>query len=149
MGLRRQARELALQTLFQHDILTHHAAPGTGPTTADVAPAPPGLPPEAAPFVDQLVQGVLTHLPELDTLLERLAEHWSVERMAVVDRNVLRCALYELLYLEEIPAKVTINEAIEIAKRYGSEESGAFVNGILDRIVKSDERLQSKRLAIA
>jgi N utilization substance protein B len=96
-----------------------------------------------------LVQGVLEHLPELDAMLQRVADHWSVERMAVVDRNVLRCALYELLYLDEIPAKVTMNEAIEIAKRFGSEESGAFVNGLLDRLIKSEERLQPKRLATA
>jgi N utilization substance protein B len=81
--------------------------------------------------------------------LQRVADHWSVDRMAVVDRNVLRCALYELLYLDDIPAKVTINEAIEIAKRFGSEESGAFINGILDRIMKSEDRLQPKRLATA
>ncbi|MEW6325430.1 MAG: transcription antitermination factor NusB [Nitrospirota bacterium] len=143
MGLRRQARELALQVLFQHDILQRHAP------QAQHAPSNIDLPPEAKPFVDQLVQGVLANLPELDALISRFAEHWSVERMAVVDRNILRCALYELLYLTDIPAKVTINEAIEIAKRYGSEESGAFVNGILDRIVKSDERLQTKRMATA
>jgi N utilization substance protein B len=107
------------------------------------------VPPDTLPFVDQLVQGVRAHIEELDGLLGRFAEHWSLERMAVVDRNVLRCALYELLYLDDIPAKVTINEAIEIAKRYGSQESGAFVNGILDRIVKSDARLQTKRLATA
>jgi len=143
MGLRRQARERALQALFQHDVLKRQS--GQPP----VEPPPTEPSSEAGPFVEQLVQGVLNHQAELDAILQRCAEHWSVDRMAVVDRNVLRCALYELLYLEEIPAKVTINEAIEIAKRYGSEESGAFVNGILDRIVKSDERLQSKRLATA
>jgi N utilization substance protein B len=139
MGLRRQAREQALQILFQHDMLKSHAS---SPSGVDVPPA-------ALPFVDQLVQGVLTHLPELDGLLVQFAEHWSLDRMAVVDRNLLRFALYELLYLDDIPAKVTINEAIEIAKRYGAQESGAFVNGILDRIVKSDARLQTKRLATA
>jgi N utilization substance protein B len=140
MGLRRQAREQALQILFQHDLLKSLAASAS--SVVDV-------PPDALPFVERLVQGVQAHREELDALLQRFAEHWSLERMAVVDRNVLRCALYELLYLDDIPAKVTINEAIEIAKRYGSEESGAFVNGILDRIVKSDDRLQSKRLATA
>ena len=140
MGLRRQAREQALQILFQNDILKSHAP--SAPSVVEV-------PPDALPFVDQLVQGVRAHLEELDGLLGQSAEHWSLDRMAVVDRNVLRCALYELLYLDDIPAKVTINEAIEIAKRYGSQESGAFVNGILDRIVKSDARLQSKRLATA
>lgn len=149
MGLRRQARELALQTLFQHDILKEHPAQETVVPEAKRVPVEAEVPAEAILFVDQLVQGVLAKAPELDALLKQFAEHWSVERMAVVDRNVLRCALYELLYLDDIPAKVTINEAIEIAKRYGSEESGAFVNGILDRIVKSDERLLTKRLATA
>jgi N utilization substance protein B len=147
MGLRRQARECAVQWLFQYDVNAQHhhqVAPSTTafPSMIDIAP-------EAKPFAEQLVQGVLEHLPELDAMLQRVADHWSVERMAVVDRNVLRCALYELLYLDEIPAKVTMNEAIEIAKRFGSEESGAFVNGLLDRLIKSEERLQPKRLATA
>jgi N utilization substance protein B len=148
MGLRRQARECAVQWLFQHDVLKEHA-PATTPAAVTAFPPPIEITPEAQPFAEQLVQGVLNHLPELDALLQRVADHWSVDRMAVVDRNVLRCALFELLYLDEIPAKVTINEAIEIAKRFGSEESGAFINGILDKIIKSEERLQSKRLATA
>jgi len=104
------------------------------PASVTAFPPPIEIAPDAKPFAEQLAQGVLDHLPELDALLQRVADHWSIDRMAVVDRNVLRCALFELLYLDEIPAKVTINEAIEIAKRFGSEESGAFVNGILDRI---------------
>jgi len=148
MGLRRQARECAVQWLFQYDVITQHN-PQMAPSSMAAFPSMIEITPDAKPFAEQLVQGVLEHLTELDELLQRVADHWSVDRMAVVDRNVLRCAVYELLYLDEIPAKVTINEAIEIAKRYGSEESGAFVNGILDRIIKSDERLQPKRLATA
>ena len=137
-----------MQWLFQYDVLKQH---NTQLSPESMAAFPPmiEIAPDAKPFAEQLVHGVLDHLQELDELLQRVADHWSVERMAVVDRNVLRCALFELLYLEEIPAKVTINEAIEIAKRFGSEESGAFINGILDRLIKSEERLQPKRLATA
>ena len=160
MGQRRQARERALQLLFQYDMVEHGGAdargPGVTPGPSDTAsinriesPVSMDVSDDTKPFVDQLVTGVIDHLPELDGLLQRFTEHWTVERMAVVDRNILRCAVYELLYMDQIPAKVTINEAIEIAKRYGSDESGAFVNGILDRIIKAEERLQSKRLATA
>ena len=160
MGLRRRAREYALQFLFQYDITREPQAestrpvspPGPIPMPSDQPGCPSSmsdLPEDVRPFVEQLVSGVMAQLPELDATLQRATEHWSVERMAVVDRNVLRCALYELLFLEQIPAKVTMNEAIEIAKAYGSDESGAFVNGILDRIMKVDERLQHKRLATA
>jgi len=148
MGLRRQARECAVQWLFQYDVLKQHN-PQMAPLSPTAFPPMIEMAPDAKPFAEQLVQGVLEHMPELDELLQRVADHWSVERMAVVDRNVLRCALFELLYLKEIPAKVTINEAIEIAKRFGSEESGAFINGILDRLIKSEERLEPKRLATA
>ena len=77
----------------------------------------------------------------IDEKIRLSASNWSVDRMAVVDRNILRMAIFELLYIRDIPAKVTINEAIEIAKRYGVEESGSFVNGILDRVVKDHQRL--------
>jgi N utilization substance protein B len=81
-----------------------------------------------------LVEGVTAHQEELDALIRQYSEHWRLERMAAVDRNLLRLALYELLHQPAIPAKVVINEAVELAKRYGSEESGSFINGILDRI---------------
>jgi transcription antitermination protein NusB len=81
-----------------------------------------------------LVEGVASHLEELDALIVRYSEHWRLERMVAVDRNLLRLAAYELLYQSGIPPKVVINEAVELAKRYGTEVSGAFVNGILDHI---------------
>jgi N utilization substance protein B len=137
-----------VQWLFQYDVLKQHTPQVAPSSLASLQPLIE-IAPDAELFAEQLVQGVLDHLTELDELLQRVADHWSVDRMAVVDRNVLRCAVYELLYLDEIPAKVTINEAIEIAKRFGSEESGAFINGILDKIIKSEERLQLKRLATA
>lgn len=85
-------------------------------------------------YLVKLVEGVAAHQEELDALIRQKSEHWRLERMAAVDRNLLRLALYELLHEPAIPAKVVINEAVELAKRYGSEESGAFINGILDRI---------------
>ncbi|MHB9074739.1 MAG: transcription antitermination factor NusB [Desulfobaccales bacterium] len=91
---------------------------------------------EGAPpaYLEELVAGVGAHVEELDALIVRYSEHWRLERMTIVDRNLLRLAIYELLYQPGIPPKVVINEAVEMAKRYGSEASGAFVNGILDQV---------------
>jgi N utilization substance protein B len=85
-------------------------------------------------YLRVLAAGVVDHQEELDALIARYSEHWRLERMAAADRNLLRMAVFELLYQPAIPPKVVINEAVELAKRYGSEDSGAFVNGILDRI---------------
>jgi N utilization substance protein B len=85
-------------------------------------------------YLQELVAGVDSHRDELDAFIVRFSEHWRLERMTVVDRNLLRLAIYELLYQPRIPPKVVINEAVELAKRYGSEASGAFVNGILDQV---------------
>ena len=89
---------------------------------------------EVDEFLKRIVLGVLEHCGELDRLIEQYLENWRLDRINVIDRNILRMALYELLYCEEIPPKVTINEAIDLGKRYGSEDSGSFINGILDRI---------------
>ncbi|MDR4502788.1 MAG: transcription antitermination factor NusB [Nitrospirales bacterium] len=96
-------------------------------------------------YSSNIVEGVQTHQEELDALINRFATEWSLNRMPVVDRNILRCALFELLWLPDIPAKVTINEAIELAKRFADDESKRFVNGLLDRILQSDSRLETKR----
>ncbi len=91
-------------------------------------------------FAEGLVLGVIQHRAALDGIVAGSSQHWRVERMAVVDRNVLRMAVYELLFTPETPPVVIIDEAIEVAKRFGGEESGAFVNGLLDAIRKSAER---------
>ena len=91
-------------------------------------------------YLVKLVEGVTAHQEELDKLIRQYSEHWRLERMAAVDRNLLRLALYELLHEPMIPAKVVINEAVELAKRFGSEESGAFINGILDQVRKNAGR---------
>jgi N utilization substance protein B len=85
-------------------------------------------------YLQELVEGVASHLEELDAFIARYSEHWRLERMTLVDLNLLRLAIYELLYQPRIPPKVVINEAVELAKRYGSEASGGFVNGILDQV---------------
>ncbi|HET6466193.1 MAG TPA: transcription antitermination factor NusB [Nitrospiria bacterium] len=132
MGYRRKSRELALQMLFQLDV--NKDGPDWRKQFWDLHPAPM----ETKTFADHLVKGVLDHQPDIDRLIQKHTLHWALNRMSIIDRNILRCAIFELLMLSDIPIKVTINEAIEIAKRYSDEESSAFVNGILDHIVKEE-----------
>ena len=87
-------------------------------------------------FVERLVKGAMGHLTALDELIARCSLNWKVPRMGIVDRNILRLSAYELAFEPDVPSRVTLNEAIELAKRYGTEDSGAFVNGILDRIAQ-------------
>ncbi|HTW89611.1 MAG TPA: transcription antitermination factor NusB [Candidatus Binataceae bacterium] len=136
MGLRHYGRELALQALYQIDIL------GSG-TRDDLVLFFESFPADdrARKFAVQLVEGVRGEQTALDTELAATLEHWSVKRLSRVDHNILRLALYELLRLDDVPARVTIDEAIELAKRYGDKESGRFVNGVLDQLA---ERLQLK-----
>ena len=91
---------------------------------------------ESRTFCESLVRGVMKHYGEINDLVERYAEHWKMARMTWIDRNILRMAIYELLYCQDIPPKVTINEAVDLGKKFGSEDSGAFINGILDRITQ-------------
>ncbi len=101
------------------------------------------------PFFNRLTDGVRTYRSDLDKIIECYSSNWKVRRMACVDRNILRVAVFELLYCEDIPAKVSINEAIDIAKKFGASESGAFINGILDsiRLALESGRLQTIPLA--
>ena len=87
------------------------------------------------PYFERVVQGVLSHGQEIDRLIERYSEHWRLDRIASIDRTILRMAIFELLYCEDIPPKVVLNEAVDLGKHYGSENSGGFINGILDRIL--------------
>ena len=95
---------------------------------------------KSRPFFLKLVKGVLESRDELDTLIERFSRNWKISRMSCVDRNVMRIAVYELLYCEDIPPKVSINEAVDVGKKFGTEESGAFINGIMDSIRGALER---------
>ncbi len=129
---RSPCREYALQFLYQADFVGRRSREDLERFWGHFHPAGPGVP----TYLKELVDGVAAHREELDALIARYSEHWRLERMTMVDRNLLRLAVFELLYQPKIPPKVVINEAIELAKRYGSEESGAFVNGILDQIQK-------------
>jgi N utilization substance protein B len=126
---RRKSREFALQVLYQLDITKQDIIK----TLAQFQDHFSGNE-ERDDFMERLVLGVLEHCQEIDRLIEKYSENWRLVRMNIIDRAVLRMAIFELLYCEEIPPKVTLNEAIELGKRYGSEDSGSFINGILDRI---------------
>jgi N utilization substance protein B len=123
MGSRRDARERALQALYQLDMA------GGEPDWAAVEE--PG---DVVGFARELVEGVAAQRERIDALIAACAEHWRLPRLSRVDLNLLRLATFELLARPEIPSSVTINEAIEIARRYGSEDSAAFVNGVLDHV---------------
>jgi N utilization substance protein B len=99
-------------------------------------------------FAERIILGVVEHVKKLDLLIEKYSENWRLERMSIIDRNILRIAAFELQYCDEIPPKVTLNEAIDLGKRYGTEDSGSFINGILDRIQNEAIRkpLQSKSI---
>jgi len=139
---RRKAREHALQILFQLDVrqdkpssvILKHFWTEYNPDE------------DIKAFAEAIVKGTYKHLAGIDELIRRCAKNWSLDRMAVVDRNVLRMAVYEILYRMEIPTSVTINEAIEIAKKFGTDESGAFVNGILDRVARESGKLEEGKI---
>ena len=129
MGRRRQSREVALQLLYALDI--------TRANVREVLRAgwtEKMLSPEIRDFATILVTGVIEHRDEIDTFIQECSTNWSLERIGLVERNILRFAIYELCFLPDIPPNVTINEAVEVAKKYGTEEAPAFINGILDRV---------------
>jgi transcription antitermination protein NusB len=126
--VRRESREKVFQTLFMMDAL------GVGPDEAIPLFALSSDPPSDAQYYTEAVRGVWGRVEEIDALIGEAAEHWRVERMTLVDRNILRLGAYELSPGSDIPVAVAINEGVELGKRFGSEESGAFINGILDRI---------------
>lgn len=139
MGARHQARERALQILFQQDI---H---GKADMHLDEFWNEYSASDESKAFAEQLVQGVLEHKKELDATIGKYATNWTVNRMPVVDRNILRAGLYELLWLDEVPAKVTMDEAIELAKNFGDDDASKFVNAVLDKALATESRLAAKR----
>lgn len=154
MGVRREARERAVQFLFQHDLnppenldeaiehfwLTQRLAATTEKQEQTTwgqpvePPAPTAQETAVRSFADPLIRGTLGHVAELDEQIRKYAKNWDLRRMAVVDRNVLRLAIHEMLFREDIPPVVSINEAVDIAKKFSTEDSGKFVNGILDKV---------------
>jgi len=132
MSSRRKARELALQYLYCIDLNQEgFSEKGLRQLWADHETAE-GL----RAFTERLIRGVVEEKANIDGMIQTYAENWSLDRIAAVDRNVLRLAVYEILKEPDIPLNVTINEAIEVARKFSSDESGTFINGLLDRIGK-------------
>ena len=127
MGKRREGREAAVQFLFQCDL---NARPERVEDFWDLRPATQKI----RAFSTELIEGVLAHLDEINAQIKKYVANYDLNRIGAVERGILRVAIYEMLYCEDVPPVVSINEAIEIAKRFGSEDSGRFVNGILDRV---------------
>ncbi|NUK31099.1 transcription antitermination factor NusB [Parageobacillus sp. VR-IP] len=122
---RHEAREKALQALFQVDV-------GHIPPEEALQNVTGGK--EADPFLQQLVYGVVEHQQEIDELLRANLEKWTLERVANVDRSILRMATYEMKYVDDVPVKVSLDEAVELAKKFGDTKSGSFVNGVLSKV---------------
>lgn len=151
MRKRSRAREFALQVLYELDIARsepelEEALEDFWRDRSDLALTSPEKmaleddkkEPDIRAYTEKLVRGTLQKRSVIDPTIERYAENWEMQRMACVDRNILRLATFEILHVEEIPVKVAINEAVELAKRYGEQDSSKFVNGILDRIAKTE-----------
>jgi N utilization substance protein B len=154
MGMRREARERAVQFLFQHDLnppedleaaLNHfweaqHVAALTDAEKDATLKEGQSVPPPSASqaavrlFADPLIRGTIEHRAEIDARIQKQVKNWALNRIAAVDRNVLRLAIYEMLHRDDIPPVVSINEAVDIAKKYSTAESGRFVNGVLDKL---------------
>ena len=131
MGIRRKSRESALQFLFQDDFIAEEIRQGE---RFDMFCNLYQVSRKARPYTLDLVQGIVQNRDHIDSLIGQCAKNWRLERIALTDKNLLRIGVFEMLYCEDVPDQVAINEAVEIAKRYGSEESPAFINGILDAV---------------
>ena len=130
MGSRTKARECALQALYQLDTSAGDAREAVRGVLAHFEAADA----DTERFADELVRGVQSERAAIDELIQKSSTHWKLDRMARVDRNILRLGVYEILRRADVPVRVTLNEAIELGKKYGSEESSSFVNGVLDRV---------------
>src|SRR5215467_564305 len=164
MGKRREARERAVQFLFQHDLnrpddldraleqfwesqrAAAIAEEKGGATWGQPIELPPPTTDEAAVrlFADPLIRGALQYRDESDDQIKKHAKNWELHRIAAVDRNILRLAIYEMLHRDDIPPVVSINEAVDIAKKFSTQDSGKFVNGILDKV--KDELMRPARI---
>ena len=129
MGARRRGREAALQILFSIDLAGDPVEQVLRDHFAFLASSG-----EGREYAQILVRGVSEKAQTIDEMIRKVSEHWRLERMPRVDRNILRLSAYELMFMPDVPRKVTLNEAVELAKRYGGEGSAGFVNGVLDRI---------------
>ena len=129
MGKRRQARALTVQVLFHMEY-----SPGGPEESFQLISESFDSPDGILDFSRQLVLGIWKHRKDLDKLISQSSKNWRLERMSRVDRNILRVGVFEILFMKDIPPKVSIDEAVELGKKFGTEESGAFINGILDNI---------------
>ncbi len=141
MSMRRRAREIALQVLYQLDV-----SQGDCQEALDLYYDNFRASAKTREFSQRLIGGVSQNREEIDRLIEENAENWTLKRMTVVDRNILRVATFELLHCPDIPFKASLNEAIELAKKFGSDESSAFINGILDKIHSLSDSLRTGSL---
>lgn len=141
MRKRTQAREHALTILYQAEMTRR----SIDLTSRQFWGEMDSIDANIQSFAQRLSSGVEGKIQEIDAKISQYAANWQIKRMAVIDRNVLRIGVYELLYTQDIPPKVTINEAVELAKKYGDMESGKFVNGILDKIHKTEVVPQNKK----
>ncbi|HHI98066.1 MAG TPA: transcription antitermination factor NusB [Thermodesulfatator atlanticus] len=144
MSLRRRAREIAVQILYQAEVAGVPFSEAFATYEGYFKPSPKVL-----SFARELVNGVAEKQKEIDEIIERFSKHWKLSRMSAIDRNILRLATYELLFRPDIPPKVSINEAVELAKAFGTDESASFVNGVLDAIYKKLVKEQEKKLLSA
>ncbi|HEY6212405.1 MAG TPA: transcription antitermination factor NusB [Vicinamibacterales bacterium] len=131
MGARRKARELALQMLYQHD-LSGNSPDAIVATFEELQKSKPNT----REFATKILTGTIDNLSKIDEMIAAQADNWRLSRMAVVDRNIIRMSIYEFLFEEDTPKLVIIDEAIEIAKKFGTQKSSQFINGILDGILK-------------
>jgi transcription antitermination protein NusB len=145
MGQRRRSREVALQVLYGMEmtdlspdeaISSHYEFMITNEDKESQAFL------LIRPFAERLVRGVTLHRHDIDHTIVAASEHWQLDRMSIVDRNILRIALFEMLYCPDVPPKVSINEAIDVGKKFGSEDSGSFINGVLDHILGNLQRTE-------
>jgi N utilization substance protein B len=140
IGIRRQARMIALQTLYEYDLVQHIPAEVLQRYAEDRH-----LPPKVLEYAGELVNGVCTHLADIDAHIQSAAREWPLQQMARIDKNILRLAIYEILFNNTVPAKAAINEAVELAKQFGSNTSSRFVNGVLGTIFNRAQNAPSPK----
>ena len=131
MGKRRSSRELALKFLYQSEFSENHSE-----ELLDQFLEQADCKDEVEGYMRELVTAVFSHKDEIDSAIQKFSEHWALDRMTLIDRNILRMGVCELVYMDSVPPKVAINEAVDIAKKFGNEDSPDFINGLLDHIFK-------------
>ncbi len=143
MKTRRRARRVTLEALYEYDIAGHPPGEALQYRLLESPMASAGV-----EFASNLIQGVIEYQPMMDSLIARFAPEWPLDQMAVIDRNILRMAIYEFLISEETPVKVAINEAVELAKIYGADSAPRFINGVLGTLAEKIDVLRNELFAM-